>query len=135
MNFGGFFMSEYSGSTYGSLKSKKTIERLFNHGKSVYCDPVRLIYLVDEPRQQNTMETLFTVPKRKFKRAVKRNLLKRRMREAFRNKVYLLDPLLEKDLVPNLVLVYNAEELYSYKKIESGIEKSFHLMLRSLGAI
>ena len=59
--------------------SKKLIDRLFNggHSHSMSAFPLRVVYM---PRTQ----LLVSVPKKCFKRAVKRNRVKRQVREAYR---------------------------------------------------
>ena len=82
------------------LKHKKLIEQLFKEGKFVSKFPLRLVYLQLNHGGDKPLQTGFSVPKRNFKHAVDRNLLKRRMREAYRlnkeevykeiNKTYIL---------------------------------------------
>jgi ribonuclease P protein component len=66
-----------------SLKGKKNIEELFKHGSSFYLHPILLKY-VERHDLDGHNQILISVPKKKFKRAVDRNLLKRRIREAYR---------------------------------------------------
>src|SRR3712207_1426166 len=78
--------------------SRTLIDRLFMGGKSksLTAFPLRAVYLVqetDEP-QALQMQMMVSVPKRCFKRAVKRNRVKRQVREAYRkNKQILSAPL------------------------------------------
>jgi len=67
------------------LKSPKAMQQLFLSGDSVFTFPFKLIFtrLGDDP-SGNTIKVAFSVPKRNHKKAVTRNLLKRRMREAYR---------------------------------------------------
>ena len=65
------------------LASKRIIKELFDKGSSLYLYPFRLLYLTGET-PVSLPEVLFTVPKRHFKKAVIRNRLKRRIREAYR---------------------------------------------------
>lgn len=71
------------------LKSKKLIEALFSDGISVKKYPVKLVYLPITSEETN-FKTGFSVPKKLVKTAVKRNRLKRLMREAFRKNKYLV---------------------------------------------
>ncbi len=72
------------------LKSREEISLLFLKGKSIVEYPIKIIFIV-EPESKGTM-LLFSVPKRKIKSAVTRNLAKRRMKEAFRkNKTILTE--------------------------------------------
>lgn len=69
------------------LKSKKQIDLLFSKGKRMHQPVVSLIYLRVEnesPEPISKPKIMVSVPKRLFKKAVDRNLLKRRMREAIR---------------------------------------------------
>ena len=67
------------------LSWKRHIDLLFANGRSFVAFPLRVIYLsVEEDALPAPASVLISVPKKKFKRAVKRNLIKRRMREAYR---------------------------------------------------
>ena len=66
------------------LCNKKLIDELFHNGSSFLCYPFKVSWLlVDEPAQFPA-QVLFSVSKKRYKRAVDRNLIKRRMREAYR---------------------------------------------------
>ena len=68
------------------------------------------------------MQVAFTVPKKKFKRAVDRNLLKRRMREAYRLNKSLIEEKNQsklKDL--SIIFIYSSQEILSTEKIGSAM--------------
>ncbi len=67
------------------LKSQKLIGQLFKSSQSAFSFPILLKYieLPDEPGIQH-LAVGFSVPKRSFRTAVKRNRIKRLMRESFR---------------------------------------------------
>jgi len=66
------------------LCNKRLIDELFHNGSSFLCYPFKVSWLiVTEPSQFNA-QVLISVPKKRYKRAVDRNLLKRRIRESYR---------------------------------------------------
>lgn len=73
------------------LCGKKAVEALFGRGKSGTKGCLRYRFLMRESEELPS-RILVSVPKRSFKRAVKRNLLKRRIREAYRRQKALLGP-------------------------------------------
>ena len=82
------------------INSKKQVERLFRGGvsKALSAFPLRMVYMVEEREECDgaspAAQMMVSVPKRYFKRAVKRNRVKRQVREAFRlNKHVLADTL------------------------------------------
>ncbi len=66
------------------LKSRKLIDLLFAQGKSVSNYPIKLIYLKTELPEAVKIQAGVAVPKKNFKSAVKRNRIKRLLREAYR---------------------------------------------------
>ena len=77
------------------LCSPKIIERLFKRGSSevhtFYLFPFRVLYIYEStPDPQQPTQVLFSISKRQFKKAVDRNLIRRRCREIYRvNKRFL----------------------------------------------
>ncbi|MBO5250422.1 MAG: ribonuclease P protein component [Bacteroidaceae bacterium] len=91
------------------LCSKKLIERLFAGGnRSFPTFPLRVVYM-PLSFEENTADAsiLISVPKKRFKHAVKRNQVKRQVREAYRrNKYILLDALKAQETPCKMVLAF-----------------------------
>jgi ribonuclease P protein component len=68
------------------LKSEKQIRLLFENGSSFFVYPVKFQYVLQSETPDNSYPFCFgvSVSKKNFKKAVERNSLKRRMREAIR---------------------------------------------------
>ncbi len=101
------------------LRTLGAIRRLFESGEGGFVYPFRYLCFA-EADTEPSVRLLFSVPKRYHKRANKRNLLKRRMREAYRlNKALLQDHSASVDLA----LIYSAKEVLPYARIEQAIRK------------
>lgn len=97
------------------LCSRKAIELLFEKGKSKTVFPVKLMYRVAEFESLYPVQAMFVVPKKKFRRANRRNTLKRRMREAYRlNKETLYEALGSRKLEIAFIYVHHEEQDYAH---------------------
>ncbi len=115
--------ASYKFSKKEKLKSQKEIELLFKQGKSINQFPIRLIYKVKTEKSNISINFGVSVPKKKIKLAVNRNLIKRRIREAYRlNNHELKIKLLESEKEINMMVIYGSEQILSYKEIEEKIK-------------
>lgn len=70
------------------------------------------------------VEIMFSVPKKFHKRANRRNLLKRRMREAYRlERGPLCARLGERSAHVHIALIYSTKECHSYKTIRNAVQR------------
>lgn len=118
------------------LRSLKSIRRMFGEGKSGFVYPFRFTYYVSHRGEENSLlennknfsgiEIMFSVPKKFHKRANKRNLLKRRSREAYRLnecRDALRAKLLEQGSTIDMALIYSTKEIHSYKTISNAVQR------------
>ncbi|NQZ76990.1 MAG: ribonuclease P protein component [Ekhidna sp.] len=98
------------------LTGKKKIEELFKRGSSFYLNSFQVRYLLIEGEE--CTQVLISVPKRNFKKAVERNLLKRKIREAYRINKHSLHL---KAGVPKyrIAFIYLSKDILSFKEIQA----------------
>ena len=80
--------------------------------------PIKVIYI---PNRLDFSRIIVSVPKRSFKRAVKRNLLKRKIREAYRLNKHLLPS--EEKRGYDLFFIYLSKEIIDYSVIYAKISE------------
>ncbi|WP_144915348.1 ribonuclease P protein component [Mucilaginibacter frigoritolerans] len=105
------------------LCNKKLIDELFHNGSSFLCYPFKVSWMLVGDAQQFPVQIVLAVSKKRFKSAVDRNLIKRRMREAYRlhKQQYLYDQLNIADKKIVLSLGYIGKEItpsdFTHKKM------------------
>ena len=106
------------------LNSKILIGKMFEGGisKSFSIFPIRVVYMPVEQGEASA-SILISVSKRRFKRAVKRNRVKRQIREAYRvNKHELLNALAEKKCRLVIAFIYLSDQLTESSVIEERVK-------------
>lgn len=103
------------------LRSLGAIRRLFDEGQGGFVFPFRYVWYA-ETDVVPSVEVLFSVPKKFHKRANKRNLLRRRTKEACR---LGKQTLARAECTANidLALIYSSKEVLSYRKIDHALQR------------
>lgn len=115
------------------LCSQKILGELFTSGESFLVYPLKVVFLKTDNSQPTPVQASFAVSKRNFKRAVKRNLLKRRMREAYRlNKPSFYDELAAKELHIGVMFVFVGKDLIEFAIIEKAMISALKKVLGKL---
>jgi ribonuclease P protein component len=108
------------------LKSEKLIQAVFEKGESVTAYPLKLIFLAS-PASDPKIQAAVTVPKKNFRSAVKRNSIKRLMREAYRlNKHHIFNKI---EGSYAFMFLYLGKEIPSYGQIEGPMIKLLEKVL------
>ncbi len=97
------------------LCGKTAISRLLDEGRHGSAGNIRFLFLAGTGEEKNRI--MVSVPKKNFKRAVKRNLLKRRIRESYRKQ--------KRNLAVkgglDVLFMYSSKEVLSYEEIFQSI--------------
>lgn len=109
------------------LKGKKRIEELFGTGSAFRLHPFKVLYQINQ-HNKASHQVLFAAPGRYFKKAVDRNKIKRRTREAYRLQKSKLSE------TPALVIgfIYTSREIEPYQKIHQAMGKAMQQINKRL---
>jgi ribonuclease P protein component len=108
------------------LYKKKAIQLLFEKGKGFNFYPFRVVVYAhtSEDDEPSIPRFLVSVSKKRFHHAVKRNRIKRIVREAWRrNKSELIVKCEEHKVTFDIALVYTATIILSYEEVEKKIKQ------------
>lgn len=103
------------------LRSLGDVRRLFTDGASGFVYPFRYMVYKQESASPE-VKVLFSVPKRYHKRANKRNVLRRRTKEAYRlNKQLVVAAASASGRSLDIAFVYSSKECLPYKTIQNAV--------------
>jgi ribonuclease P protein component len=115
------------------LCSKKAIADLFENGKSFYSFPFQIIWTKTESEIIYPAQVAISVSKRTFRRAVTRNLIRRRIREAYRrDKQILYDFLSSCNTHISFIIIYKDSSVPEYIAVEKAIANSLNKLIADI---
>ena len=118
-------MRKYTFPKDEKLTSEKVIQELFEKGSSFYLYPFKVFFMPHPDQEQRAHQILITVSRKLFTKAVDRNQIKRRMREAYRlNKPF---PEIPKKLV--IAYIYSVKEKLPAAQLKERLGKTFKRLL------
>ena len=105
---------------------KKDIDELFDKGRSFISYPLRIVYLSDtgDNLPESGISVLISVPKKRIKRAVKRNRIKRLIRETFRLNKSVVTECMQEDKHLHVAFMYVSNDILPYADIEKAMIKA-----------
>jgi ribonuclease P protein component len=113
------------------VHGRTAVEELFREGRGGFVHPLR--YLIVTGAGDPGVAVLVGAPKKLHRRAFRRNLLKRRMREAFRlHSGELHRRATEKGVGMRLALLYAVKDVVDYKVISNAVEEILDRAIRNI---
>lgn len=113
------------------LSGQLSVTALFEHGKGLSHGCLRCKFIpsvIQGASEGSSSRIVVSVPKRLFKRAVKRNLLKRRIRESYRRQKGLLAGSFD------ILFIYTSPEVLPYEAIFADMTALLDAVSQKAGA-
>jgi ribonuclease P protein component len=115
------------------LCSKILLDDLYRKGETFFAYPLKFVYLESETPLEYPAKVAFSVPKKRFKKAVDRNLIRRRMKEAYRlNKYVLYNKAKIAGKYFIMLIIYSDNKTLTYQQIEKGMVKGLYRFVKML---
>lgn len=102
----------------------KRIDAIFASGRSFISYPLRVVFAQHEQSPTPSCSILVTVPKKRIKKAVHRNRIKRLIREAYRLNKGLVNDIELNEQSLDIAFVYIKDESSNYKEIDKAMKKA-----------
>jgi len=115
------------------LCSTKVIREIFERGSAFNTSLFRVVWL-QTSGLPSPAQIAFAVPRKSIRLAVARNLIKRRIREAYRlRKQILYDFLGERNIQVAFIVIYRQKSIPDYKTVENSVNEIIAKLTERLG--
>jgi len=107
----------------------KLISELFETGNGFYTPLFKVVWGITEEKSEFPAQIAVSVPKRNIRLAVSRNLIKRRIREAYRKNKQVLYDFLEKETLQIIFMViYRKNIITDYQTMEKNVIEMIRIL-------
>ncbi len=109
------------------------INKLFEQGKSFVVYPLRVSWLLVPPAEKAPVQVMVGVPKKKMRKHVQRNRVRRLIRETYRlSKSDLLNDVQKKETQLLLAFIWMSEQVPEYKELEIKMQEALRQLRKKI---
>jgi ribonuclease P protein component len=113
------------------LCSQKIIGELFKSGNILKKFPFKLVYSYNTS-DRSSVKIVISVPKKIHKKAVKRNFIRRKIREVYRLNKHIVHEVAEQKIALNIIVIYISPNIASYAEIEKKFTKTMSILVERI---
>jgi len=115
------------------LSGKKSFNELFQNGKSFRISDLQVFWIIVSEKDDSPVKVSISVSKKRFKKAVDRNLIKRRIKEAYRiNKDILYTYIKNNPSQVNFIIIYSNNKILDFLEIEKQVIATLKKLVNKL---
>ncbi len=104
------------------LRGKLNISEVYFKGTGIRNSPITFLWTKTTIHSDPQIQIAFSVSKKYHKKAVNRNLLKRRLKEAYRKNKYILhEHIKNQNIHLKILCIYSSNKILSYSELENKI--------------
>jgi len=112
----------------------KLIEEIFEDGNVFYSSQFRVSWIISSVNLPAPAQVAISVPKKSFRLAVTRNLIKRRIREAYRkNKHLLYNCLAAENKQIAFILIFRQNQVPDFQTLEKSVKEAIGMLCDFVG--
>ena len=110
----------------------RLIEELFEKGNAFYTSFFKVFWAIPGSSIRSPAQVAVSVPKKGFRHATDRNLLKRRIRESYRRRKHRLYSFLQEEgICITFILIYRSSKIADYDAIDRAVEEVIEKLCKS----
>jgi ribonuclease P protein component len=113
------------------LCSRKIIGELFKSGKLLKQFPFKIVYSYS-PYDLSPVKIAISIPKKIHKRAVKRNFIRRKIREVYRLNKHTIHEVAGQKITVNIIVIYISPNIAGYAEIEKKFTEILSALVRRI---
>lgn len=111
------------------IRKKEEFKLLMSKGKTVKVFPFYVKYLIVSSNNEFNIKAAFSVRKKNFKQAVKRNYIKRVTKDLFRNnRDLLIQNLSQRNLKILILFVYDSSKIETFLTFKDSVIEIFSII-------